>query len=216
MSVTAINTDIDTHCQAWGRERDDVTLIAVSKKQPLERITHALDSGQRVFGENRVQEAMERWVPLQRDYPDVTLHFIGGLQTNKVKEAVALFDVIHSVDRKKLAKTLADEMQKQGRNLPCLIQVNTGEEEQKSGVNPAELPELLRYCIDDCGLNITGLMAIPPQDDVPLLHFALLQKLAKRHQLPHLSMGMSGDYHKAIRMGATYVRIGAAIFGERP
>lgn len=189
-------------------------IIAVSKQQPEEKIREALATGHRVFGENRVQEAQGRWGGLRGEYPDLTLHLIGPLQTNKVKDAVALFDVIQSVDREKLARALADEMKAQGRSLPCLIQVNTGAEDQKSGALPKDVPALLKFC-HDCGLYITGLMCIPPMDEPPAMHFALLKKLAAKKNLKDLSMGMSGDYEKAAALGATYVRIGTALFGER-
>lgn len=193
---------------------DRVNLVAVSKMQPEERVRAALAAGQRLFGENKVQVAKERWPALKKEYPDIRLHFIGHLQTNKVKEAVALFDVIETVDSAKLAAALADEMKKQGRNLPCFIQVNTGEEPQKGGVVPAELPALLNVC-EKSGLNIIGLMCIPPENEPPALHFALLKKLSLRHGLKDLSMGMSVDFERAIPLGATYIRVGTALFGER-
>lgn len=194
--------------------RKDVKLVAVSKKQPRERIQEALAAGHRIFGENRVQEAEEHWADLRADYKDIELHLIGPLQTNKVKEAVKLFDVIQTVDREKLAKVLSEEMERQRRSLPCFIQVNTGDEEQKSGITPKELKSLLAFC-RECGLNITGLMCIPPVDEPAALHFALLKKLAREHDLPHLSMGMSADYEKALALGATHIRIGTGVFGER-
>lgn len=192
-----------------------VTLVAVSKQQPDEKIDAALDAGQRVFGENRVQEAISRWGHRRADYPDLRLHLIGPLQTNKVADAVALFDVIEVVDREKLAAALAKEMAKQDRHLPCLVQVNTGEEEQKSGISPQETVAFVRHCQSHHGLNITGLMCIPPADEEPAMHFALLAKLAKTCGLSELSMGMSGDYLEAIKFGATSVRVGSAIFGAR-
>lgn len=193
---------------------DHVNLVAVSKMQPEECVRAALEAGHRLFGENKVQEAKDRWSALKKEFPDVRLHFIGHLQTNKVKDAVALFDIIETVDSAKLAAALADEMKKQGRNLPCFIQVNTGEEPQKGGVIPSELPALLEEC-KKCGLNITGLMCIPPENEPPALHFALLKKLAARHGLKDLSMGMSADFEKAIPLGATCIRVGTALFGER-
>lgn len=196
------------------REASEVNLVAVSKKQPIERIHAMLEAGHRLYGENRVQEAKERWENLRDQYPDLTLHLIGPLQTNKVKEAVALFDVIETVDRPKLATTLAKEMKKQNRILPCFIQINTGAEDQKAGVLPAELPAFLNLCCDE-GLNIMGLMCIPPVDEPPALHFAFLKKLADEHGLKELSMGMSSDFEKAVPLGATYVRVGSALFGER-
>lgn len=189
-------------------------IIAVSKMQAAEKIQEALNSGHRLFGENRVQEALAHWKDLKAHYPDLELHLIGPLQTNKVKEAVALFDVIQTVDREKLAQALAGEMKKQNRSLPCLVQVNTGDEEQKAGVSVTELPSLLKSC-KECGLNITGLMCIPPVNEPPAMHFALLKKLAAENNLKELSMGMSDDYEKAAALCATYVRLGTALFGER-
>jgi len=197
-----------------GRASGAVELVAVSKQQPETLIHDALAAGQRVFGENRVQEAKTRWSELRQTYPDLKLHLIGPLQTNKVKEAVSLFDVIESVDRESLVSELAAEINKQKRHLVCLIQVNTGAEEQKSGVLPENLPALLSFCAEQ-GLKISGLMCIPPVNDPPGLHFALLHKLAVRHGLPQLSMGMSHDYKLGIMNGATGVRIGTALFGER-
>ena len=192
-----------------------VTLTAVSKRQPDDRIDAALSVGQRVFGENRVQEAHGRWV-LRRDrYADLTLHLIGPLQTNKAADAVALFDVIEVVDRPKLAKALGDEMIRQNRQLECYIQVNTGKEAQKSGISPEDADGFIAYCRNEAGLNITGLMCIPPIDEEAAMHFALLQTIAKRNQLSTLSMGMSDDFEEAIAFGATAVRIGSAIFGAR-
>lgn len=191
-----------------------VNLIAVSKMQSEERVRAALGAGHRLFGENKVQEARTRWPALKREFPDVRLHFIGHLQTNKVKDAVALFDVIETVDSAKLAAALDDEMEKQGRRLPCFIQVNTGEEPQKGGVIPSRLPALLDEC-KKLHLEISGLMCIPPENEPPALHFALLKKLAARHGLKDLSMGMSADFEKAIPLGATYIRVGTALFGER-
>ena len=196
------------------REVSDVNLVAASKKQPIERIHAMLEAGHRLYGENRVQEAKERWENLRDQYPDLTLHLIGPLQTNKVKDAVALFDVIETVDRPKLATALAKEMKKQNRILPCFIQINTGAEDQKAGVLPAELPAFLNLCRDE-GLNIMGLMCIPPVDEPPALHFAFLKKLVDEHGLKELSMGMSSDFEKAVPLGATYVRVGSALFGER-
>jgi hypothetical protein len=197
-----------------GRGAGDVQLVAVSKMQPEDRVRGALDYGHRLFGENRVQDAAERWEPLKKDYTDIKLHLIGPLQTNKVKEAVALFDCIETIDRSKLAQVLAEEMRKQNRLLPCFIQVNTGDEDQKAGVSVNELPALLGEC-KTLGLSIKGLMCIPPVNEPPAFHFALLQKLAARHGLDNLSMGMSGDFEKAIPLGATHVRIGTALFGAR-
>jgi pyridoxal phosphate enzyme (YggS family) len=192
----------------------EVNLVAVSKLQPEDRVRAALESGHRLFGENRVQEAEERWTALKKEYPDIRLHLIGHLQTNKAKDAVALFDCIETVDSGKLAAALAAEMKKQNRSLPCFIQVNTGEEPQKGGVIPSGLPALLDEC-KKLNLEITGLMCIPPENEPPALHFALLKKLAARHALKDLSLGMSADFEKAIPLGATYVRVGTALFGAR-
>jgi hypothetical protein len=200
---------------AAGHPVTAVTLIAVSKTQPVARLEAALAAGQRVFGENRVQEAAAKWPGLRERYPDLELHLLGPLQTNKVREAVALFDVIQSVDRPRLAEALAAESARSGRRPRCLLQVNTGEEPQKAGVAPDGLEALLTLCRDTCGLTVSGLMCIPPVDEDPALHFALLADLARRHGLPELSMGMSGDFPLAIRFGATHIRVGTAIFGTR-
>ena len=192
-----------------------VTLVAVSKRQPDERIDAALAVGQNVFGENRVQEAQGRWVPRLDRHADLTLHLIGPLQTNKAADAVALFDVIEVVDRPKLAKALGDEMIRQNRQLECYIQVNTGKEAQKSGIAPETVDDFIAYCREEARLNITGLMCIPPVDEEAAMHFALLQTIAKRNDLSILSMGMSDDFEEAIAFGATAVRIGSAVFGAR-
>ncbi|NBX66813.1 MAG: YggS family pyridoxal phosphate-dependent enzyme [Proteobacteria bacterium] len=194
-----------------GRAPESVTLVAVSKVQPPEKLKAALDCGHRVFGENRVQEAREHWEAARAAYPDLKLHLIGGLQTNKARDAVALFDVIETIDRIKLADAVADA----GRPIECFIQVNTGEEPQKGGVLPYDLEALYRHCTEKSGLKITGLMCIPPVDASPIFHFGLLATWAKRLSLPKLSMGMSQDFEEAIRMGATHVRVGSALFGER-
>lgn len=191
------------------------TVIAVSKTHSAERIIPLLEAGQRHFGENRVQEAAAKWPGLRALYPDIALHLIGPLQTNKVKAAVELFDCIHSLDRPSLAKALASEFGKQGRSLPLFIQVNTGEEEQKAGIAPLELAGFYRWCTEALHLPVTGLMCIPPVDEDPEPHFTWLAEQASKLGLPHLSMGMSGDFEMAIRHGATHVRIGSALFGER-
>lgn len=220
MSVTAalaqVEQKIASAARAVGRDGTDVTLIAVSKTFDAETIRAALNAGHRHFGENRVQEALGKWPALREDFPDVTLHLIGPLQTNKVPEAVALFDVIHSVDRERLARKLAAEMEKTGRHPKLFIQVNTGEEDQKAGVPPREADAFIKVCRDGLGLAIVGLMCVPPVDDDPAPHFALLAKIADRNGLKGLSMGMSGDYEQAVRLGATHVRVGSAIFGSRP
>lgn len=198
-----------------GRDPDEVELIAVSKQQPEARIDSALEAGLRIFGENRVQEAQERWLSRRAHFPDLELHLIGPLQSNKAGDAVALFDIIHTLDRPKIAKVVKQEMDKQNRQLTCFIQVNTGEEPQKAGVNPVEVADFLAYCHADIGLNICGLMCIPPIDEEAAMHFALLKNLADGLALPQLSMGMSGDFEEAIRFGATHVRLGSALFGSR-
>ena len=192
-----------------------VTLVAVSKRQPDDRIDAAIAAGQRVFGENRVKEAQGRWVPRRDRHANLTLHLIGPLQTNKVADAVALFDIIEVVDRPKLAKALGDEMTRQNRPLDCYIQVNTGKEAQKSGIAPEDADDFIAYCRNEAGLNITGLMCIPPIGEEAAMHFALLHTIAKRNHLSKLSMGMSDDFEEAIAFGATAVRIGSAIFGAR-
>ena len=197
-----------------GRDPAEVTLVAVSKVQPLERIEAVLEAGHRVFGENRVQEAAEKWPAFRERFPDVVLHLVGPLQTNKARQAVELFDVIESVDRPKLARKLAELFEETGRRLPCYIQVNTGEEPQKAGVLPAETDAFVAEC-RALGLPLAGLMCIPPVEEEPALHFALLAKLAERNGLAGLSMGMSADFERAIAQGATLVRVGSAIFGER-
>lgn len=192
-----------------------VRLIAVSKTHGPEKIRPLLEAGQRLFGENRVQEAKAKWPALKAEYPDVELHLIGPLQSNKTREAVELFDVIHSLDRPKLAQTLAAELEKSGRRPRLFIQINTGEEPQKAGVVPAEAPGFIKLCRDELKLPVIGLMCIPPADENPAPHFALLAKLAREHGLAELSMGMSADFETAIRFGATYVRVGSALFGAR-
>ena len=213
-NIAAVREKIVRACHEAARDPGGVNLVAVSKLQPPDRITAALEAGQRLFGENRVQEAKARWTALRAQYPGVRLHLIGPLQTNKARDAVALFDCIETVDRPDLADALAKEMTKQDRHIPCLVQVNTGEEPQKGGVLPGGLPGLLDHC-RKLGLDVHGLMCIPPVDEPPSPHFALLKKLAHRHGLRDLSMGMSADYEDAIALGATYIRIGTALFGER-
>ncbi|WP_299396907.1 YggS family pyridoxal phosphate-dependent enzyme [Pelagibius sp.] len=201
-----------------GRDPQAVNLVAVSKVQPAEAVRAALAAGQRLFGENRVQEAKTKFPPLREDHPDLRLHLIGPLQTNKVKDALALFDVIETVDRPKLARALAQESEKRGLHPDCFIQVNTGEEPQKAGVPPAEADAFIAAC-RGLGLKVAGLMCIPPVDEEPALHFALLREIARRNRggAPlALSMGMSADYETAIRFGADLVRVGTGVFGPRP
>lgn len=198
------------------RAPDSVILVAVSKTHGADKAREAILAGQRVFGENRVQEAREKWPALKAEFPDIELHLLGPLQTNKVKDAVALFDVIQSVDREKVALALAAEMEKTGRRPRCLIEVNIGEEPQKAGIPPLEVEGFVRRCRDDLGLPITGLMCVPPVDEEPAPHFALLAKTARALGLAEISMGMSADFPIAIQFGATMVRVGTAIFGSRP
>lgn len=199
-----------------GRTLDDVTLVAVSKKQPDERIEAMLAAGQRVFGENRVQEAQGRWSERREAYPDLELRLVGPLQTNKADDACALFDVIETLDRDKLARALVKAMDKTGRTLRLYVQVNTGDEAQKAGVSVADAPDFVARCRDEHGLAIEGLMCIPPVEEPASLHFALLARLAKACGVDRCSMGMSGDFELAARLGATSVRVGSALFGERP
>lgn len=211
-----VEQEIALAARAAERDRASVKLVAVTKTVPPDVIEQAIGAGQRVFGENRVQEAHSKWPALRERHPDIELHLIGPLQSNKVREAVALFDVIETVDRPKLARALADEMARTEKRPRLFVQVNTGEEPQKAGVAPAEADAFVALCRDDLGLTIEGLMCIPPYDDEPAMHFALLAKIAARIGIKELSMGMSGDFARAIQFGATYVRIGTAIFGSRP
>jgi pyridoxal phosphate enzyme (YggS family) len=198
-----------------GRSPSEVTLIAVTKTFEAEAIEPALAAGHRDFGENRVQEAQGKWPRLRERYPDLRLHLIGPLQTNKVRDAVALFDAIHSIDRDKLAAELAKETARQGRRLSLFVQVNTGEEKQKSGVSPQRTAEFVERCREEHGLAIAGLMCLPPLEDDPAPHFEMLRRLAEGLRLGALSMGMSDDFETAVAHGATHVRVGSAIFGER-
>ena len=202
-------------CAEAGREPATVTLVAVSKTFGVDAIEPVIAAGQRVFGENRVQEAKAKWPELRARHPDLVLHLIGPLQSNKAKEAVALFDAIHTVDRPSICAALAREIEKQGRQPLLLVEINTGAEPQKAGVLPEAADAFLRDCRDTYGLAIAGLMCIPPLDEPPAPHFALTAKIAARNGLKFLSMGMSADYETAIRFGATHVRVGSAIFGER-
>jgi len=198
-----------------GREPASVSLVAVTKTFPAEAILPVLETGHRIFGENRVQEAKTKWPPLQERFDGLELHLIGPLQSNKTREAVALFDAIHTVDRPKIAAALGEEIAKQGRTPHLFVEINTGGEEQKAGVLPPDADGFIADCGTKYGLNIEGLMCIPPFDEAAAPHFALLQKIAKRNGLPCLSMGMSADFASAIAFGATHVRVGSAIFGER-
>jgi hypothetical protein len=211
-----VRREIALAAEAAGREPQSVQLVAVTKTVPPEIIEQAIGAGQRCFGENRVQEAQRKWTALRELHPDLELHLIGPLQSNKVREAVALFDVVETVDRPKLARALAEELSRSGRRPRLFVQVNTGEEPQKAGVVPGETEAFVALCRDTFGLAIDGLMCIPPFDEEPAVHFALLAKLAEKLGIEELSMGMSGDFARAIPFGATYVRIGTAIFGARP
>jgi pyridoxal phosphate enzyme (YggS family) len=215
-NLEATRERIALAAKAAGRAPAEVHLIAVSKTFGAESVRGALECGQRLFGENRVQEAQAKYPALRDAHPELELHLIGPLQTNKAREAVALFDVIQSVDRPKLAATLAAEMTKAGRRVRCFVQVNTGAEPQKAGVLPEAADAFIAEARDRHGLNIEGLMCIPPADEEPALHFALLREIARRNAVAALSMGMSGDFETAIRFGATHVRVGTAIFGGRP
>lgn len=215
MGLTDIRQRIDKAAKQAGRAASEISLIAVSKKQPDERVEAVLDQGHRVFGENRVQEAQDKWPAFRDRYGPCELHLIGSLQTNKARAAMELFDAIQVLDRLKLAKTLARLAQEIGRCPDLFVQVNTGEEDQKAGILPAEADSF----ISECGamdLPLRGLMCIPPIDEEPALHFALLGKIAARNGIGELSMGMSGDFESAIAQGATHVRVGSAIFGDRP
>lgn len=213
-AITAGLHAVQSRIAAAARGRS-VTLVAVSKTHPAEAVREALAAGQKVFGENRVQEAKAKFPELRKDYPDLRLHLIGPLQTNKVRDAVALFDVIESIDRPKLARALADEMERSGRRPLVLIQVNTGREPQKAGIDPDQVDAMVAICRDEYRLPLAGLMCIPPAEEDPAPHFRLLAGLAARHGLGIISMGMSGDFETAIAEGATHVRVGSAIFGHR-
>ena len=213
-NLSDIKQSISKSCIQSGRKVSGVTLVAVSKFQDDGKIEEALSLGLRVFGENRVQEAESHWAARRAQYPDLQLHLIGPLQSNKAKDAVALFDVIETIDRDSIATEIAKECGKQDKNPVCLIQVNTGNEDQKAGVSLDDLPALIAKC-QELKLNIQGIMCIPPVNEPAAFHFSLLKKLAARHNLPLLSMGMSADFDKAIQVGATHIRVGTALFGAR-
>jgi len=215
MGLKEIRDEIARAETEAGREAGSVTLIAVSKKQPDARVEAVLEEGHRVFGENRVQEAADKWPAFREKFDDIELHIIGPLQTNKVRQAMGLAQAIHSVDRPKLARTIARIAQEEGHCPDLFVQVNTGEEDQKAGVMPGETDAFVEEC-RSLDLPVRGLMCIPPVDEDPSLHFALLAKIAARNGLAGLSMGMSSDFTRAIALGATHVRVGSAIFGERP
>ncbi len=211
-----VRQEIALAVEAAGRDPDSVKLVAVTKTVPAQVIEETIEAGQRCFGENRVQEADAKWAALKERHPGIELHLIGPLQSNKVREAVDLFDVIETVDRPKLARALAEEMARADKHPRLFVQVNTGEEPQKAGVPPGEAESFVALCRETFGLTVDGLMCIPPLDEEPAMHFALLAKLAERIGVKELSMGMSGDFARAIAFGATYVRVGTAIFGARP
>ena len=210
-----IESRIQKACDQVSRNRKNIELIAVSKRQDPERIQKSLDNGIRCFGENQVQEALARWQPIKTFYPDLCLHLIGSLQSNKAADAVSLFDVIHTIDREKIAKIISSEMKKQNKQINCFIQVNIGCEIQKSGIEPQFAVDFAKSCINDYALPIIGFMCIPPANEDASPYFAYLNKLASIAGLKSLSMGMSADFEDAIRLGATHIRVGSALFGDR-
>ena len=214
MTLSVINSKIEHAEKSSGKAIGSTQLIAVSKVQPNERVLNVLEQGHKVFGENKVQEAQGKWPTFRKNFSNVQVHLIGPLQSNKVKQAVDLFDAIHTVDRLKLAHKLSNEIQAQGKAPELFIQINTGEEEQKSGIIPSDADQFIKDC-KSLDLPIKGLMVIPPINEEPSLHFGLLRKIADRNGLTGLSMGMSSDFESAIAMGATHIRVGSAIFGER-
>jgi pyridoxal phosphate enzyme (YggS family) len=215
-NLAAVRAHVAAAARAAGRDPAEVTLVAVGKTFPAETMRRALALGQRVFGENRVQEAAAKWPPLRAEFTDLRLHLIGPLQSNKAADAVALFDVIETIDREKIARKVAEQIEESGRDVRCLVQVNTGNEPQKAGVAPGDADAFVGFCRGEAGLAVDGLMCIPPFGEDPAPHFRLLAEIAARNRLRQLSMGMSADYEIAIAMGATLVRVGTAIFGPRP
>jgi PLP dependent protein len=213
--LAAVSAEIEKACRDAGRTPHSVTLVAISKTFAADAVVPTIDAGQRVFGENRVQEAKAKWPELREQHPGIELHLVGPLQSNKAREAVALFDFIHTVDRSKIAGALAEEIAKQGKRPRLLVEINTGAEPQKAGVLPENADAFIAECREKHGLFIEGLMCIPPLDEAAAPHFALTEKIAKRNGLSLLSMGMTADFARAIQFGATHVRIGTAIFGER-
>jgi PLP dependent protein len=213
--LAAVRREIAEACATAGRRPEDVTLIAISKTFPGEAIVPVIAAGQRVFGENRVQEALAKWPALREAHSDLELHLVGPLQSNKAREAVGLFDAIHSIDRPSVCRTVAKEIERQGRHPTLFVEVNTGAEPQKAGVLPENADAFIAACRDEYDLAISGLMCIPPHEEAPAPHFALTVKIAARNGLALLSMGMSADFAIAIRFGATHVRVGSAIFGHR-
>jgi PLP dependent protein len=213
--LAAVRREIAEACATAGRRPEEVTLVAVSKTFAAEAIVPVIAAGQHVFGENRVQEALAKWPALRETHPGLELHLIGPLQSNKAREAVGLFDAIHSIDRPSVCRTVAKEIERQGRHPTLFVQINTGAEPQKAGVLPQDADAFVAACRNEYGLAISGLMCIPPHDEAPAPHFALTAKIAARNGLALLSMGMSADFAIAIRFGATHVRVGSAIFGHR-
>lgn len=214
-NLESVLQQIKSAARAVSRDPAGVTLIAVSKTHDAERIAPLIAAGQRAFGENRIQEAQAKWPALKTTAPDLVLHLIGPLQSNKAADAVALFDVIHTVDRPRIAEALASEMARQNRRLPCFIQVNTGREPQKAGIDPHEAEQFVKDCVATWNLPVVGLMCIPPVEERAAVHFGFLKDLARRTGLSQLSMGMSADFETAVRLGATHVRVGSALFGAR-
>lgn len=215
-NLLAVLAEIASAAPAWGRDPRDISLVAVSKVFTANHIEPALVAGHRLFGENKVQEALDKWPALKQRYPLTKLHLIGPLQTNKVGKAFEVFDLIETLDRPKLARAIANQMEKTGRKMPCFVQVNTGEEPQKAGISPTEADDFIKQCRADFQIDVQGVMAIPPAGVEPGPHFALLKKIADRNGLACCSMGMSADYPIAIQFGATHVRVGSGIFGQRP
>ena len=215
-NINLIKEKINNKTDESVNKEKKIKIIAISKRQPIERIINALDNGHKIFGENQVQESIKKWPDLKKKYKNIELHLVGSLQSNKAKEAISLFDVIQTVDREKIAKTLKKEEENLQKKISYMIQINTGEESQKSGILPNDADNFFKYCKEDLKLNIIGLMCIPPFNEDSTIHFAFLKKKNLEYKLPYLSMGMSDDYEKAITFGATHIRIGTAIFGKRP
>ena len=214
-NLISVTDSIDRAVADYERPAGSVQLIAVSKVQPIDRVRAAVLAGHRLFGENRVREALTRWLPLKEEFAGIQVHLIGPLQTNKARDAVGFFDAIHTVDRARLAAALAREMDRLDRRPDCFIEVNTGKEPQKAGIFPSDADQFIESCRNEYGLPVVGLMCIPPANEEPALHFALLREIAKRNGLAELSMGMSGDYQTAIGFDASLVRVGTAVFGTR-
>ena len=215
-SINLIKEKINTKLNEITNNKKNIEIIAISKRQPLERVIAALNNGHKIFGENQIQESIKKWPELKKKYKNIQLHLVGPLQSNKVKDALSLFDVIQTVDREKIAKILKKEEENLQKKISYMIQINTGEEAQKSGILPNDADDFFKYCKEDLKLNINGLMCIPPFNEDPTIHFAYLKKKSLEFKLPYLSMGMSNDFEKAITFGATHLRIGTAIFGKRP